>query len=160
MGRSTSLAADPCGGFSLLEVVFALAIASLMVVVALPHALPMKGLGDLRRAASGIATVLLIDRHGAARTGTWVDTALDLSSGVVSSGLQPTSIHVPDGIVLELGQADRMIRDGTAVIRFAPDGRSSGGVLTLRWQQATAQVIINPLTSSVTIDLERARRGR
>ncbi|UIJ73898.1 prepilin-type N-terminal cleavage/methylation domain-containing protein [Aurantimonas sp. HBX-1] len=160
MGRSTSRAADPCGGFALLELVIALAIAAMIAAVALPRLLPMRGLADLREAATGVATVLLIDRNGAARTGAEVATTLDFSTGVVSSGMQSASIKIPDGIALELGQAGRVIREGNALIRFAPGGRSSGGVLTLRWQRAAAEVYINPLTSSVTIDASRPRAVR
>ncbi|WP_161600123.1 prepilin-type N-terminal cleavage/methylation domain-containing protein [Aurantimonas manganoxydans] len=159
MERSTSRAADHGGGFSLLEVVVALAIAALVAVIALPRALPMKGLADLRETATAIANVLMIDRHGAARTGAEVATTLDLETGLIASGLQSTHFRIPDGIATELGQGGRIIRDGHAHIRFSPDGRSSGGVLTLRWQQAAAQVSINPLTSSVIIDTDRTRRG-
>jgi general secretion pathway protein H len=76
---------------------------------------------------------------------------IDLAQGVVSSGAGGPLIRVAPGVKMQLVQSSKEMRSDGGGIRFLPDGRSSGGVLTLSGRQTAYRISVNWLTAGVVI---------
>lgn len=139
-------------GFTLLEVVCALAIVAAIVAVALP-ALPL-GTSRPRLAAYAVelAAMLKTDRSAAIRRGAAVATEVDAAAGRVRSGSSGRVVRLPRDVrvdaLLPRYCGGRAVR---AAIGFLPSGMSCGGVVTLARGSAAYDVRVNWLTGGVEI---------
>jgi general secretion pathway protein H len=141
----TSDRRDRRGGFTLIELMIALAIMALIAALALPRVFPSGGATASRATAYAIASVLRGDRTTALRTGQPVTTRVDERAGMVSAGSSTVTVTVPRDTEL----ATRAIED--AAVTFRPDGSSTGGAIVLKRDDTAYTVLVAPLTAGVQI---------
>jgi general secretion pathway protein H len=139
------------GGFALYELILALAILGLIAGIVFPRVARPPGPAELRSKAQEIAALLRSDRNAALRHRREVLSRLDLDDHRIRSGVGGQSVAIPSDIAVEMVQSSREVRAEGGGIRFLPDGRSSGGVLTLKRGTATSEVWVNWLTSAVLV---------
>lgn len=139
------------GGIVLLELVLALAILGLIAALALPHVPRSTGPAALRAEAYRVAALLRQDRDAAIRRRADVVARLDLAARTVVAGADGRVVRLPRDIRIDLVQSDREATASGGGIRFYPDGRSSGGVVTLSRGALAWRVQVNWLTAAVTV---------
>lgn len=143
---------DAGGGFALIELMLALALIALVAALALPRGRPFDGGAALRAKAYETAALLRMDRDAARRLDREVATVVDFGRRRVASGAAPQAVDIPDKIRMRLS-ADRF-----SGFRFFPDGRSSGGDLTLdAGGGRRLRLTVNGLTSAVEIRSDEGR---
>ena len=136
---------DRSGGYALIELMLALALMALIAALALPRARPFDGGAALRSKAYETAALLRADRDAARRLDKEVASVVDFTRRRIASGSERQTVDLPDGVAMRLA-ADRF-----AGFRFFPDGRSSGGALTLDAGGRTLVLRVDRLTSAVEI---------
>jgi general secretion pathway protein H len=139
-------------GFALYELVLALAIMGLVAGLVLPRLARPAGPVEIRNAAEEIAALFRTDRNAALSARHDVVSRVDVASGLVRAGSSGRIVEIPRGVRVELVQSSRELAGGSSGIRFLPDGRSSGGVLTLSRNDFSYRVSVNWLTASVRVD--------
>jgi general secretion pathway protein H len=141
--------AEEQAGFTLLEVV------AVMLIIALVSALAvttMRGTGRAELYALTLQTAALLrrERLGAILTGRARHVSLDGNERVLF-GDGGGQIRIPRDVVFDILGSD-VVRSGRlAVVRFQPDGASTGTVLRLSREQATYEVSVNWYTGSVAV---------
>jgi general secretion pathway protein H len=138
-------------GFALYELILALAILGLVSGVVFPRVVRPPGPAELRAKAQEIAALLRSDRNVALRQQRQVLSRVDLGDGRVMSGAGAGVVSVPADVRLQLVQSSREAQADGGGIRFLPDGRSSGGAITLRRGDAAYEVSVNWLTAAVLV---------
>ena len=144
-------------GFTLLELLIALAIAALLFVFVVPAGSRQRDHGELANAARAMAAGLRLTRLEAVNAGRSavftidVDHALYQPAGAARAAL-------PRGVQLALVTQRREAR-GAALgdIRFFPDGSSSGGAVTLSRGSDRFEVQVNWLTGGVSVHEQPAQ---
>jgi len=137
-------------GFALYELILALAILGMVAVVVVPRLARSPGPVEIRTAASEIAALFRIDRNLALRTGRPVIAKVDVEHGTILGGSGEV-VQIPRGIVFTFVRSSREGGEDGGGIRFLPDGRSSGGVLTLSRQNFSYRISVNWLTAGVRV---------
>jgi len=138
-------------GFTLLELLIALAIAALLFVFVVPAGSRQRDHAELANAARAVAAGLRLTRLQAINAGRSAVFAVDIGhalyqpAGAARAGL-------PRGVQLALVTERREAR-GAAVgdIRFFPDGSSTGGGVTLSRGSDRFEVLVNWLTGGVSV---------
>lgn len=138
-------------GFALFELVLALAIMGLVAGLVLPRLVRPPGPVEIRNAAEEVAALLRIDRNAAISGRRDVFSEVDLESGTVRAGSREWSVEIPRGVAIDLVQSGRELAAGGSGVRFRPDGRSSGGALTLSRGGYAYRISVNWLTASVRV---------
>jgi general secretion pathway protein H len=69
----------------------------------------------------------------------------------VLAGASDGGVRIPRGIKIEFVQSSRVLDTTGSGIEFMPDGRSSGGSLTLSRQNFSYQIYVNWLTAGVRV---------
>jgi general secretion pathway protein H len=136
-------------GFTLIEVMAVMLIiamvASLVIAVT-----PGTGRGRLRALTLEIAALFRRERMGAVLTGQDRRVSLD-GEHRTFVGDGGDVIAIPPDVVLNLLGTDELWSGRTAVVRFHPDGASSGAVLKLSREGAEYEVRVNWYTGGVAI---------
>ena len=139
-------------GFTLLEMLCAIAILAMLAAVAIP-ALP-RGTSRARLESYAIATAALLkaDRNAAMRRNSEVATQVSAKTRVVRSGANGRVVRVPDDVEFETLLSARCgsISAGSG-ISFFPSGMSCGGVIALTRQAAGYEVRVNWLTGGIEV---------
>lgn len=150
-------AAGAAAGFTLLEVVCALAIVAALAALALPRLTNGTSRPRLEAYAVETAAVLKADRTAALRRGVPIFTTVDAASRRIASGSGPRVVRLPGDVrmdtVLPNSCGGRPVRAG---VHFLPSGLSCGGVVALIAGGAGYEVRVNWLTGGVEI----VSRGR
>lgn len=135
----------------LLDVVLALAVLSLAALVLMPR--PRAGLTDveLRAEATRVAAQFREGRAAAIRNRTPADIFVDPRSGqVAAAGAQRPPLRLREGVALDWMTSSLCPTVlGLRALRFLPDGRSCGGVLTLSANGRSVQLRVDWLTGRV-----------
>jgi general secretion pathway protein H len=138
-------------GFTLLEMMVALAVMALLVTVAVP------GFGFYRQAtpADGVAQeiegVFVRARLAALSTGADHSVDIDLTARTVSDR-QGSAVSVPGGISAVLRVGRELIERDTVTVTFFPDGASTGLDIRLADQRGQAVLIqVSWLTGLVSV---------
>jgi general secretion pathway protein H len=136
-------------GFTLIEVV------AVMLIIALVAALvttitPGTGRGKLKALTLEIAALLRRERLSAVLTGHERHVSLDGERRVLVGDGGGTVAVPPDVVVNVLG-TNELWSGRVAVVRFYPDGASSGAVLKVAREGAEYEVRVNWYTGSVAI---------
>lgn len=142
----TSRRRDRDGGFTLIELVLALAILSLLAALSLPSVRPGGGALAMRIKATEIAALLKADRNAAMTSGRTVVTLVDTGARRVAAGASNDVVGWSAQMPLHVLPA------GLDGFRFSRDGRSSGGRIELGGRTGGVAVSVNPLTAAVAVE--------
>ncbi len=145
-------ASEPEAGIILLDVVIAMAIASLLILLVLPTLPHETTSSRLRAYAAEVGAVLKSDRTAAATTNREVATRIDVNRRVVTSGSGKNVIALPQDVTLDvIASGICPSDDGQFAISFSPDGRSCGAVISLAKDGRDWRIRINWLTGLVDV---------
>ncbi len=115
----------PPTGFTLVELMVVLAIAGLVLAVAVPSSLRMYQSMQYRQAVKDVVTGLSTARHQALSTGRHQDVLISPRNRTLQLGERRWQL--PRDMNLAVHTAAELNRDDLGVIRFYPEGGSSGG---------------------------------
>jgi len=141
--------ADRNAGFTLIEML------AVMLIVALIASLvrtitPGTGRAQLKSLTLEIAALLRRERLAAILTGRDRHVSLDGERRVLV-GEAGEAVAVPRDVVVNVLGADELWYGRLAVVRFHPDGASSGAVVRLSREGAEYEVRVNWYTGGVAI---------
>lgn len=138
-------------GFSLLEIMIALAILALAVtLVGVGFARSSAGF-RFDAAAQDLALSLREAQARALRSGREVAVAINVE-GRRYQLQQDTPVHLPDTANVRVVSAGQVMGPGREpVFTFSPDGGSSGGLITLSEQDRSAIISVDWLTGAIGI---------
>jgi general secretion pathway protein H len=139
-------------GFTLLEMVCALAIVGLMAAVLLPAIPRQTSRTRLEAYAIETAALLKADRNAAIRRRLDVTTQVDAPSRSLRSGASGQTVRVPEDVRFEtLLPRNCDNRPVVASISFFASGMSCGGVIVLAKLDAGYEIRVNWLTGRIEI---------
>lgn len=118
-------------GFSLIEVIVALAIMALALVVVPVSMIKLYDAMQYRSAVSDLLAGLKSARNAAVQSGTSVPFTVDVESRRVDVGGERSFI-LPESLKLGLIVAEQEVESQQGAIRFYPDGSSTGGTVFVR----------------------------
>jgi general secretion pathway protein H len=150
--RQTSRAwsTDRAGGFTLIEVVAVMLIIAMVAALAIAIT-PGSGRAQLKAVALETAALFRRERLGAILTGRSRLVSIDgeLRALVGDGG---DVVAIPRDITLTILGADEQRSGRQTVVRFLPDGASSGTVLRLSREQVEYEIRVNWYTGGVAIE--------
>ena len=121
----------PIAGFTLVELVVALAIAAIALAIVPASMVKLHESVQYSSAVRELLSGLKAARTDAARLGVAVPFTLDTAENRFSVG-SGRSVDLPSGLRLGMVVAERELDDERGSIRFYPDGSSTGGSIVLR----------------------------
>jgi general secretion pathway protein H len=149
MSQATST--DPRAGFTLIEVMAVMMIIAMLASLVVTS-VPGTGRANLRVLAFRTAALLRRERLAAILTAHSRRVSLDAENrALVGEGGE--TLAVPRDVVLDVVGADETWSGRQVVVRFEPDGASTGAVLKLSREEASYEVDVNWYTGGVAIDL-------
>ena len=154
--RSPLRGRSALGGFSLLELMAALAIAGLVLALSVPSTMKLYDNIRYRQAVRDVVTVFASARYAAINGGRAQNVAVDpRERSLTFNG----GVHqLPESVTMTV-HAARELNEGTiGVIRFYPDGSASGGgVDIVSARGAGVSINIDWLLGSVTQEVHETR---
>ncbi|KZX55056.1 hypothetical protein A3709_08655 [Halioglobus sp. HI00S01] len=120
---------NPGAGFTMVELLVAIAIVGLLMAVSVPATLNFYESVQYRQAVRDVITTLGTARQRALDTGQALDVAFDPER--MTFGLGDDQRPLPEGFNLGVSTAAEVNRKGIGIIRFYPEGNSSGGDVVL-----------------------------
>ena len=136
-------------GFTLLEVTAVMLIIALVasLVVTL---MPATGRTRLKAVALESASLIRRERLGAILTGSERQVSLDSEErALVGDG--GDRVALPSDVVLDVLGTSELMSGRQTVVRFGPDGASTGAVLRLRHDKTEYEIRVNWYTGGVSI---------
>lgn len=130
---------DRRGGFALVEVMIALLLIAFIAAIAMPGLVRPTGPGTLRVAAMNVGALLRDARNAATASGR--PSAATAAGGLVRAG-SGAAVGMPPGAVAG---------PPGATIRFTPDGRASGGPLTLASAAGAFVIGVDPNSGAIDV---------
>src|SRR5262245_6864824 len=137
-------------GFTLIEAVAVMLIIALLASLAITM-MPGTGRAKLKAVTMDAAALLRRERLGAILTGRERQVAIDGERRVLI-GDGGGTVAIPADVVLDLLSASPAQTDRAVVVRFHPDGASSGAVLRLSREKAEYEIRVNWYTGGVSIE--------
>src|SRR5262245_37653903 len=137
------------GGFTLIEVVAVMLIIALVASLAVTLTTGTGG-GQLKALALETAALLRRERLGAVMTGRERQVSVDGEQRVLV-GDGGDVVAIPRDVVLDILGIDALWSGRQAVVRFQPDGESTGAVLKLSRDKAEYEIRVNWYTGGVAI---------
>jgi general secretion pathway protein H len=137
-------------GFTMLELLVVIAVLSLVIAIALPYLPQRSSVATVQTSARAIAGGLREARSQAIHQSQPATFALDVASRRwwLSSG---RSGKLPDDLAITIETGRNLVRTSqVAMIRFLPDGSSSGGRIELRAAGARVSLAVDWLTGAVS----------
>lgn len=147
--RPRPRSADRRAGFTLIEVVAVMLIVALVSSLAVTM-MPGTGRGGLKALTLETAALLRRERLGAVLTGRERQVSLDGERRLLV-GDGGNVLAIPRDVVLAVLGIDAVWSGRQAVVRFTPDGASTGAVLTLSRENAEYEIRVNWYTGGVAI---------
>lgn len=146
---SRMLSTDRRSGFTLIEVVAVMLIIALVasLVVTL---MPGTGRAQLRALALEMAAMLRSERQDAILSGHARQVFVD-SEGRALVGDGRKSVVIPPDVVLDVLGVNKLWSGHVSVVRFEPDGASTGAVFKLSRQEAEYEVRVNWYSGAVAV---------
>jgi len=147
---SRTWSADRVGGFTLIEMMAVMLIIA-MVAALVVTMTPGTGRAQLKALAMETAALFRRERLGAILTGRSRRVSIDgqLRSLIGDGG---DVVPIPHDVVVNILGVDEEWSGRQAVVRFLPDGASSGTVLILSREQAAYEIRVNWYTGGVAIE--------
>lgn len=118
-------------GFTLLEIMVVLAIAGLVLGVSGPMALKLYESTQYRSAVKDVMTSLTAARYSAISSGRYVDVVTTPELRTIKAGKKEVTLTDNVNLSVTSAQSLNQLIDGAGVIRFFPDGTSTGGSILL-----------------------------
>jgi general secretion pathway protein H len=112
-------------GFTLLELLVAISIAGLLMAVSVPSTIRFYETMQYREAVRDVIGLLASARYTAVKTGKAQDVKVNPETNVVT--LNTTEKQLPSSLQLAVHSARELNRPDVGVLRFYPEGGSSGG---------------------------------
>jgi general secretion pathway protein H len=139
-------------GFTLLEMVCAVAMVALLAAILLPRLPRGTSRSGLEAYAVEIATLLKSDRNAALSGRSAVSAAVDAADRAVRSGSTGRVVQVPADVVFDTLLPERCDgRPALSTISFFASGMSCGGSIRLTRLGNWFEVRVNWLTGGVDI---------
>jgi general secretion pathway protein H len=142
-------AVDRQAGFTLIEVMAVMLIIALVASLAVTM-MPGTGRGQLKALSLQIAALLRRERIGAVLTGREREVSVDGERRVLV-GDGGDVVAVPNDVVVDISGINAVWSGRQAVVRFHPDGASTGAVLKLSREKAEYEIRVNWFTGSVAV---------
>ncbi len=141
---------DPRAGLTLVEVMAVMLIIAIIATLVVAT-IPGTGRGQLKALTLQTAALLRRERFGAILTGRSRRVSLDASNRtLVGDG---GAIAIPRDVVLDVVGVDESWAGRQAVVRFEPDGASTGAVLRFSREGARYVVNVDWYSGNVATDL-------
>lgn len=131
---------DRRGGFALAEVMIALVMIALIAALAMPGLVRPTGPGTLRAAAMNASALLRTARNAALGSGH--AATVTANGGSIRSASVGAAVSMPPGATAG---------PPGAAVRFAPDGRASGGPLILGSAAGVFAIGADPETGAIDV---------
>jgi general secretion pathway protein H len=139
-------------GFTLLEIVCAVAILAILAAILLPAFPHGTSRARLESYAIDAAAVLKADRNAAIRRRVPVATQIDAVGRTIRSGATGRIVRVPDDVGFDAVLANRCNqRAAGPTIRFFATGMSCGGAIALTRLGTGYEIRVNWLTGGVEV---------
>lgn len=116
-------------GFTLLEILAAITIVGLVLAVTVPASARFYQSMQYRAAVKDVVTLLSSARYQAVNDGRAQDVLIDPGSNTLR--LNDTVKSLPSTLAISASSASELNSQGLAVIRFYPEGGSSGGEVNI-----------------------------
>ena len=136
-------------GFTLIEVMAVMVIIALVASLAVTM-MPGTGRGGLKAVTLQAASLLRRERLGAILTGRDREVSLD-SKRRILVGDGGDIVALPRDVTLDILGIDALWSGRQAVVRFHPDGASTGAVLKLSREKAEYEIRVNWYTGGVAV---------
>ena len=140
---------EPKSGFTLIEVLAVMLIIALVASLVIAVT-PGTGRGKLKALTLEVAALFRRERLGAILTGRDRRVSLD-GERRAFIGDGGDVIRIPPDVMVDVLGANELWSGRLAVVRFHPDGASSGAVLKLSREEAQYEVRVNWYTGGVAI---------
>lgn len=137
------------GGFTLLEVMAVMLIIALVASLVITMA-PGTGRAGLKAVTLQTAALLRRERTQAILAGRERHVSLDGGRRILV-GEGGDTVSIPRDVAVDLLGADAVWSGRRAVVRFDPDGASTGAVLRLSREKAEYEIRVNWFTGSVDV---------
>jgi general secretion pathway protein H len=147
--RPRTPSTDRRAGFTLIEVVAVMLIVALVASLAVSM-MPGTGRGGLKALTLETAALLRRERLGAVLTGRDRQVSLDGERRVLV-GDGGDVLAIPRDVAFDVLGIDALWSGRQAVVRFTPDGASTGAVLKLSRENAEYEIRVNWYTGGVAI---------
>jgi general secretion pathway protein H len=137
-------------GFTLLEILVAITIAAIVLGVSAPAMQRLYKSSQYHGAVNDVVTLLTSARYQAIRSGGNEDVLVNPLTREITLGKNVKAL--PNNLQMEVLGSQELNRDGAGVIRFYPDGGSSGGYVNLTQDNGMAvQVQVDWLLGRVRL---------
>ena len=136
-------------GFTLIEVMAVMLIIALVASLAVTM-MPGTGRAGLKAVTLQAASLLRRERLGAILTGRDREVSLD-SKRRILVGDGGDVVALPRDVTLDILGIDALWSGRQAVVRFHPDGASTGAVLKLSREKAEYEIRVNWYTGGVAV---------
>ncbi len=143
--------AERNAGFTLIEMLAVMTIIALITALAVT-AVPGTGRAQLKAIALQTAALFRRERLGAILTARDRDVSIDGEHRTLV-GDGGDRVAIPRDVSVDILGLDEQWSGRQAVVRFRPDGASSGTVVRLSREGATYEVRVNWYTGSVLVEL-------
>jgi general secretion pathway protein H len=140
---------DRGAGFTLIEVIAVMLIIALVASLAVTN-MPGTGRAGLRALTLQTASLLRRERLGAILTGRDREVSLDGERRILV-GDGGDIVALPRDIALDILGVDALWSGRQAVVRFHPDGASTGAVMKLSREKAGYEIRVNWYTGGISI---------
>src|SRR5262247_3601931 len=141
---------DRKAGFTLIEAVAVMLIIALMASLAITM-MPGTGRARLKAVTLDAAALLRRERLGAILTGREREVAIDGERRILI-GDSGSTVALPPDVTVDLLGTTVPSMDRATIVRFHPDGASSGAALRLSREKAGYEIRINWYTGGVSIE--------
>ena len=142
---------DREAGFTLLEVMAVMLIIALVASLVITMT-PGTGRAGLKAVTLKTAALLRRERIGAILGGRTRHVSLD-GERRVFVGEEGEQVAIPRDVTVDLLGADAVWSGRQAVVRFDPDGASTGAVVRLSHEKAEYEIRVNWYTGGVAVSM-------
>ena len=148
MARTTI--SDSTAGSTLIEMMAVMLIIAMLASLVVTM-VPGTGRGSLKALTLQTAALLRRERLAAILTGQSRLVSLDGNTRTIVG--QTGAIAIPRDVMVDVTGVDEFWSGRRAVVRFEPDGASTGAVLRFSWENVRYEVDVNWYNGRVAVDL-------
>ena len=117
-------------GFTLVELLAAITIVGIILAVSVPASVKFYESMQYRQALRDVMSVLGSARHSAINSGKSQDVLINPQKNLLS--FNEVNKRLPEDLNVVVNSAREVNQDNSGVIRFYPEGGSSGGSIDIR----------------------------